>query len=100
MAKAKAKRPKTKRPKQEFIPGTAPPSIPEIDAAAETYVDARDERSNLSIEEKEAHDNLLGKMKEHNLDRYEFDGRVVTRIGVEKCAVKKKKSDNREDGEE
>lgn len=80
-----------KRKRQSYIPGTEPPSIPAIDSAAETYMEARDERCRLSTQEHEAHDNLLEVMKENGLDRYEFDGFIVVALSKTKCLVKKKK---------
>ena len=45
MAKAKqAPKPKKPRVKQGFLPGMAPPSVPEIERAADDYVEARDAR--------------------------------------------------------
>lgn len=102
MQTATKRKPREKKPKQSYIEGTEPPSIPAIDAAAEHYVSVRDERCELSKQESEAHDNLLDKMREHGLDKYEFDGHVVTCLSTTKAAVKKKKteSDDRADAEE
>lgn len=79
------------RKKQTFIPGTEPESHPDIDRAAELYVDARDERCRLSKEEAEAQDNLLETMLKHGLSTYEFDGKIVVALSKTKIVVKTKK---------
>jgi len=96
-AKAKTKRARTPRSKQPYLhPDMAPPSIPEIDAAAETYYEAMQERQRLTEEETQAKDNLLTKMKDHSQTRYETpDGLIV--IVLSKDAVKcKRKKDKKE----
>ena len=47
---------KKRKPKQQYIPGAEPPSIPEIDEAADDYVDLRDRRMELLDRETAAKD--------------------------------------------
>ncbi len=95
MATKAKKRPKgrTRKPKQPFLSEEmAPESIPAIDAAADHYFDTMTERAALSKTEHEAMENLVEKMKEHAVDRYETrDGLVVTAVSKTKCLVKRKK---------
>lgn len=88
-----------KKQKQGFLPDMEPPSIKAIDDAADIYYDAMQERVKLSREEDEAKDNLIDKMKEHGLDRYETaDGKVVT--VTSKSNIKVKRKSNAESGDE
>ena len=92
MAKAKPKA-KKKRVKQGYLPDMAPPSIPEIEAAADEYVEARDTRMAAMEPEKEAKERLKELMKKHNQTQYEYDSRIVTLNGEPDVKVKKKKSE-------
>lgn len=98
MAKVKTEK-RGRRPKQEWIEGTAPPSIPVLDDAAATYYEAMTDRVQASSLENQAKDNLIDKMKENGVDRYESsDGLVVTLTATSNCKVKRKK-DAEENGE-
>ncbi len=91
MAKTKTRKPRTPRPKQGYLPTMEPPSIPEIDAAAEHYYEVMTERCRLSKEEDEAKLNLLAKMREHKQERYTTpDDLVVTLLVKEGLKVKPK----------
>jgi hypothetical protein len=90
-----------RKPRQQHIPGTEPPSVPEIDKAAEEYVEARDLRMGQQKIEITRQDTLLRLMKEHKLMVYEYDGKVVTIKDLEKVKVKRAKSaDSNGDGGE
>lgn len=97
--KAKKRAPRAKKLKQQFIPGTEPESIPAIDAAAETYHEVMTERCGLSKQEDEAKDNLIDKMKEHGVDRYETPHGLVVSI-TSKSNVKVKRKKDAESAEE
>jgi hypothetical protein len=56
--------------KQSTIPGTTPKAIPEIDAAAEAYVEIRDKRMKLTTKEVEAQAVLVAAMEKHGLTVY------------------------------
>jgi hypothetical protein len=88
---------KTKRLRQQMIPGTEPPSIPKIDKAAEAYVEVRDERMSLTEKETDAHDNLLSLLREHGLETYEFDGMTVRIDTKQKVKVRRKNEEAQED---
>jgi hypothetical protein len=94
-------RTKTKRPKQGYLhPDLAPPSIPEIDAAAETYYEAMTDRQKLSKEEDDAKVNLIDVMKTHKQSRYTTpDGLVVDLLALNKVKVKRAKTDSNGEAE-
>lgn len=88
-----------RRAKQGHLDGMAPPSIPALDDAADTYYEAMQERCRLSKDEDEAKDNLIDKMKEEGMDRYETpDGLVVTVLNKSNVKCKRKKEES--NGEE
>lgn len=88
---AKARK-RERRKKQGYLPGMEPPSIPQLDIAADTYYSAMTERQRLTQEEKDAKLNLQALMAEHKLERYETpDGLIVIYLRKEGCKCKKKK---------
>lgn len=100
MAKTKSRPPRHRRPKQGFIPGTEPPSVPAIDAAADTYYDAMQERCRLSKEEDEAKVNLMDKMKESGFHIYQTPDGLIVRLLDGKTNVKvKRKNDGESNGD-
>jgi hypothetical protein len=93
MAKAKqAPKPKKPRAKQGHLPGMEPPSVPEIEKAADDYVEARDARMAAMEPEASAKKLLTELMKKHGLATYEYDSRIVTLAGEPEVRVKKKKT--------
>lgn len=100
-ATATAEKPK-RRPKQQHIPGMEPPTIREIEDAAETYVTYRDARMRAGESEQQAAANLLSLMHKNNLTEYEYEGRKVLIAQLEKVKVKKAKAaeGNGDDAEE
>ena len=73
------------KPKQpDLIPGR---SIPSIEAAAQAYVEIRDQRMALTPKEVEAHDRLLKTMKRHKKTEYE-NALLVIKVVVEKEKAK------------
>lgn len=85
--------------RQQYIEGTEPIRIKEIDTAAEDYRDIRDRRKELTIEECKANELLLGLMKKHNLTSYRFDGSEVT-IAKEKEKACVRRIQVEQDGDE
>lgn len=69
----------------------APPSIPEIDRAADAYRDARDERMALTETEVEKQKILMALMKKHDVTHYTYDDYDVDVEMGEKVKVKKKR---------
>jgi hypothetical protein len=95
MAKKSASKPRKKKPAQGWLdPEMAPPSIAEIDGAADSYCDARDARMKSLADEIELKEVLKGLMKKHNLAEYEYDSRIVTLKGDPDVKVKTKKKEN------
>jgi hypothetical protein len=86
--------------KQSLIPGTEPPSIPELDALADQYVNLRDSRMELGRDEVNKRDLLATKMKEHGLTRYEYGDSVVEIKQAEKVKVRKSEFNEKESSEE
>lgn len=74
MTTEKTKTEKTEaKPKrrQLEIAGTERPRVKEVDAAAEEYVEIRDKRMKLTVEEKERKEKLIAVMQQHKLTFYE-----------------------------
>lgn len=97
----KVRPPRVRKPKQQYIPGFEPPSVPAVDDAADTYTEARDERQKLSKEEKQAKVSLIEKMREANMDRYETPGGLIVSLLNDtdvKVAVKKEPKKKRGKG--
>lgn len=90
---------KNGRVKQQFIePGMDPPTIPEIDEAAEEYRRVRDRRMELTKEEARHNELLLGLMKKHNLSEYRYDGTEVSVAKEkEKARVRRIKEESESD---
>jgi hypothetical protein len=92
---------KAKRPRQQRIPGTEPESIKAIDDAADNYYEVMVERVRLSKQEDDAKDNLIDKMKENGVDRYETpDGLIVTITAKSNVKVKRKAESENGEAEE
>lgn len=72
------KKPPKKRLRQGYLKGMKPPSIKELDKAAEDYVEARDTRMQFGKAEEANRDLVLALMKKHQLTTYEYDGKIVT----------------------
>ena len=92
MAKAKpAPKPRTRRPRQGYLPDMEPPSIPALDEAADDYYETVEERHRLTIRQSELEGVLIDTMRQHSLDRYETrDGLVVSVLNKSNVKCKKK----------
>ncbi len=89
-AKAKApKKPKTE--KQAYIAGMEPPSIPEIDEAADSFVSFRNKWQKAKDPMIERRLILEALMKKHQLKSYEYDGKIVQFVAEEHLKVNVKK---------
>lgn len=85
--KAPGKRARTPR-----LPGTEDAAIAEIEKAAESYEDTRDERMRLTGEEVEKKEKLLGAMDKHGKTEYIFNDHkveVVEEPGTRTVKVKR-----------
>lgn len=81
-----------KTKKQSALPGMERKSIKELDAAAEAYVEARDERMKLTEKEVEFKEALVAVMKKHDLQVYKDEDAeppliVTLTPGVDKVKV-------------
>lgn len=78
-----------RKPKQQYFEGAEPETIPELDAAAESYREARDSRMNKLELEVARRNDLAELMKKHKLSEYMYDGHVVLfQAGTPKVKVK------------
>lgn len=101
MAEKKPRKPREKKPKQGYLSeDMAPVTDPEVDAAADAYIEARDARMELSKEEAKAQAALMLVMARKKLRAYEYAGRLVEVFANEKVRVKRMKDDENGDGEE
>jgi|FLYL01.1.fsa_nt_gi hypothetical protein len=86
---------KGRRPRQENLPaeGMAPKAIPELDEAAEAYIDKLAERRSLLEEVREAKGRVLELMKKHGLEKYrDVNANILIELEVdEKVSVRKEK---------
>jgi Na+/phosphate symporter len=73
---------------QTLIPELAPQRVDKIHRAAKRYAEARDSRVALNKDEKEAHEHLLGVMRELGLKSYEYGDLKVFVDEQTKCKVK------------
>lgn len=96
-----AKRKKADDAEQGHLDGFEPPRIKAIDQAAKIYHNAKKERMAMSEEEDQAKDNLIDKMKEHDMQIYETaEGLVVTLTATANCKTKMKHKGDEEGDEE
>ena len=99
----KEKTPKVKKPRkprQARLPGMEPEKNPAIERLAEAYVEVRNRRMVLTKEEVGKRDLLQVKMHESGLKSYEYDGKIVELVGVEKVKVRSSKDGGDEDEED
>ncbi len=87
---AKTKKPRTRRVRQDYLPGTAPEKNARVHPLALNYADLRDERIAANKLEKEAHDTLLHTMLEEGLEVYEYGDLKVVVNAKRKCRVETK----------
>lgn len=85
---APKKRGRPPRAKQEPLPGTGQELIPAVSAAAESYVDLRDQRIALTRQEVEARELLIDLMHKHSLTTYKVGNMTATLESKEKVKVK------------
>lgn len=89
-----------KKKSQKAFQDMEPEEIKEIREAAEDYVEARDERMDLTKTESEKSDILLKLMRKYRKDRIQMEGlRVEVVEGDAKVKVKMRKDEEADDGE-
>ena len=91
---------KPRKPRQARLPGMEPEKNPAIERLAEAYVEVRNRRMVLTKEEVGKRELLQVKMHESGLKSYEYDGKIVELVGVEKVKVRSSKDGGDEDGED
>jgi hypothetical protein len=83
-----------KKPKQDRLPEMADAAIAELESAAESYAETRDERLALLAEEVEQKKEILALMVKHKKEHYEHNGVIVDLVPEEmnvKVTIKKAK---------
>lgn len=73
--------------KQDYLDGMKPPSIKAIDKAADAFVEARNTFQNAQKKMEERRAILDALMHEHQLEQYEYDGKLVKYDGEPKLKV-------------
>lgn len=91
-----------KKPEQLKIAGTERKTNAKIEAAAQRFVSARDERMDLTKAEKKKHDELLATMKAEGVSHYIFEDSEGNEIhakinGTEKVIVRRAKDDGEDE---
>ena len=86
--------------KQGFLPDMEPPSIPEIERAADLYLEARNARMNGLQEEVKLRGVLELVMHKHDLKAYSYEDKTVTLEAQEKVKVRKKQDKEGTGGDE
>ena len=76
-------------PKQKRLPTMEDNKLDDLEAAAESYADIRDQRIALNAEEVDLKGKLLNLMKSHSKTQYQRDG-ISIKIVAEKETVKVK----------
>ena len=84
--------------KQGHLDGLAPPTIAEVDAAADTYYELNSKSWKLREKVAEAKDALLEVMKANDLTVYRYDDKEITVVDRETVKVKKLRGE--ENGDE
>jgi hypothetical protein len=91
-------KPKKEKVKQAHLDGMDPPSIQEVELAADAYYDAMMDRCELSTKEKETQGVLQEVMKKHGLTLYKMpDGRTCVVEGSTKVRIHKPKAPKERD---
>ena len=72
-----------RKPKAQDLPGMVGPGVAkeryeDVEAAADDYVDLRDRRMAVQLDEKKAKEALIAALHAHDLKCYDYDGKVVT----------------------
>lgn len=83
---------------QQFIEGTEPPKIAEIEKKAKQYKEDRDERMAWTKKEVEGRAVLIEAMKRHNLTTYTFGDQIVRlKVGKDKIEVRSVESESEDE---
>lgn len=93
-----------KRPRQKFIPGMEPPSIPLLDDAIIHYIETRDQRMQLTHIEVDAKTVIMNLMKDNELTTYRtpddylvnLESEMEMTLSVKHVKAKKEESNGEE----
>lgn len=88
------------KPKQADLPGMSDRKLKDLHECAEEYADKRDARQEIGRKEVELKTRLLGLLKKHKLEHYEYEDVTIDLVHEEetvKVRIKKQKADD--DGE-
>lgn len=92
--------PTSKKPsgrKQQLIPGTEPPSIPEIDETIALLSDAKDARQKALDDVRDLEAKLLMQIDEHKLEKYLYqDGEQRHYVGIDETRKLKHRRESAE----
>lgn len=94
-APAKETKAKASKPKQSFIPGTEPPSFPDLDELGKEYQEKKTARMELLAEEIDLKAKLQAAMHAHKLDYYpipDTDLEITLEKSEETVKVKRRKA--------
>jgi len=83
--------------KQAHLEGMEPPTIAEVEAAAEKYYDLNDKSWKLREKVSDAKDELLEVMKANDLTVYRYDDKEITVVDKETVKVKRLRENNGDD---
>lgn len=98
MAKKNGQPKAPRKPKQGYLSEDfAPLTIPEVDACADAYIEARDARMELTKEEAKTKDALMLVMARNKLRAYEYAGRIVEIFANEQVKVRRMKDEDNGD---
>jgi hypothetical protein len=87
-------KPKRGRPRQARLPGTEDPAIESLEALAESYAEARDERMRIGEREVELKTELLDEMRKNDKTKYFHAGVLIEVINSkDKVRVRIKKDE-------
>ena len=87
----------TEKVKQEHLEGMEPPTVEEIEEAAEKYYGLNDKSWKMRGKVEEARDELLEVMNKHEMTTYSYDNKEITVTDKRVVKVKKKKPGGEDD---
>lgn len=94
-ARTATAKPPAKRPKTPHLPGLEPVVIPELDRAAEAYIETRNSRMKLTEQEVQEREALVAMMRKHRQAVYRVedggDPLIVTLTEAAKVQVRRAK---------
>lgn len=90
MAKAKSPK-KPKKLEQQFLPGTEPETIPEVEQAVLAFEDAKEEEKEVKKEFKDKAGRLMDVLRSNKLDQYQAASGMIYKLNHKAAIGRKKK---------